>query len=157
MFQGIIKRYRLDGWEPQDLVKFQEHLSLVLEDFIKMAESRELHYMLECTEARLERCLAFYHLELGLSSEDLRRLVVKYPRVFSYGIETTVVPRMEFFEEIGLKQPHLKKVRKGEGRGGGGGCSLPSYCAQCAPDGTLQMCTGIHRALNGLAPEQSDW
>ena len=91
-------------------MKFEEHLSFAFRDYVRLAEAKQLNHLLSCSEARLERCLAFYHDEFGMDGEELRKLVLKYPRIFGYGVDTSVVPRMEFFEELGIHQSRLKKV-----------------------------------------------
>ncbi len=106
----MLRKYEIYDRVPEDLIKFEEHLSFAFRDYVRLAESGQLNHLLNCSEARLERCLAFYHDELGMDGEELRRLVLKYPRIFGYGLDTSVVPRMEFFEELGIHQSRLKKA-----------------------------------------------
>ena len=47
----------------------------------------------------------------GLSGEQLKRVVVRFPRILSYAIESVLAPRLAFLEEIGVAKADLPKAR----------------------------------------------
>lgn len=122
LFDALIQRYRLVDPDhsdlerllqfrsPSDLEKFQELLSFTPEDFMRMVDACKLGLVLSTSEHNLEQTLAFYQQEFNFTTNELKRLVVKYPATLGYSIERTVIPHVEFFEELGLGPEQYKHV-----------------------------------------------
>jgi len=108
LYKVLVDRFQLDSHDPQKLEKFQEYLGFSAEDFNRIGN--HLEWMLYCSSERLERVLSFYQVEFDLSNAELRKLVLKFPKIVGYGIETSVVPCMEFLEDLGIRGTHLKKI-----------------------------------------------
>lgn len=47
---------------------------------------------------------------IGLTKEDIKRLLVAYPSVLGYNIETRLRPHVKFLQSIGIKDDELCKV-----------------------------------------------
>jgi mTERF len=83
-------------------------LGLTKRDFAKLAASRR-HLFLLCVPT-IRTKLKFLQEEVGLSNEELRKLLVKFPRIMEYKTERTLRPHFQFFEKYGLTRDQLAKV-----------------------------------------------
>lgn len=71
-----------------------------------------------------------------MSNEELRRVLVKFPRILEYKTEKTIRPRLAFLERYGVERKDLAKVGlsgvfgalglwlQGRWRGRGRGCAV---------------------------------
>lgn len=58
----------------------------------------------------MRKKVQFLRDAVGLSQDDLVKVIVKFPRILEYGSEQTVRPRIEFLEKIGVPETDIAKV-----------------------------------------------
>eukprot|EP00873_Tetraselmis_striata_P037544 jgi/Tetstr1/457808/TSEL_044353.t1 len=122
LFDALVQRYRaqypdssdlerlLQFRDASDLEKYQEQLSFTQGDFMRLVEARSLGRMLSLSEYKIDQKLSFYQQEVNVSPEELKRLVLKYPATMGYSIERTVIPHIEFFEDLGIGVEQYKRI-----------------------------------------------
>ena len=85
-------------------------LGLTAEDLRKLAVSRRNLFMLSVPSVRAK--LAFLRTELGMDDADIRRLLLKFPRIIEYRTERTLRPRIDFLLQHGVPRAELSKVKR---------------------------------------------
>ena len=77
-------------------------------DLCKLADSRHQLFSLRVPCVRSK--LAFLRNELAMDDADIRRVLLKFPRIIEYKTERTVRPRLNFLLKHGVAQSDLSKV-----------------------------------------------
>ena len=83
-------------------------LGLTADDLRKLAVSRRNLFMLSVPSVRAK--LAFLRTELAMDDADIRRLLLKFPRIIEYRTERTLRPRIDFLLQHGVSQADLSKA-----------------------------------------------
>ena len=83
-------------------------LGLSTDELRKLSVSRRNLFMLSVPSVRAK--LAFLRSELALDDADIRRLLLKFPRIIEYKTERTLRPRIDFLLQHGVPQADLGKV-----------------------------------------------
>ena len=79
-------------------------------DFAKICKTRRSNGLLQLRVPTIQTKLRFFRNELDLNDEDLRKLLVRCPRVMEHKIESTMRPHLEFLQELGVAKEDLGKV-----------------------------------------------
>lgn len=58
----------------------------------------------------IHRKLDFFRKTLLLSDEEIKKVLLKFPRILEYSTEATLVPRLEFLMSVGLKMDDMPKI-----------------------------------------------
>jgi hypothetical protein len=106
-------------------------------DLCKLADSRRQLFSLSVPCVRSK--LAFLRNELAMDDADIRKVLLKFPRILEYKTERTVRPRLDFLLKHGVVQSDLSKVRTG-----GPPPTLHKSSAEylyCFPPQQLQHCS----------------
>ena len=96
----------LDEWRPQ--VGLLAQLGLRTADFRRLVENRP--EVFQTGEATMRRKLQFLRDAVGLSQEEVAKVIVKFPRILEYRSEETVRPRLAFLEKVGVLETDIAKV-----------------------------------------------
>jgi len=86
-------------------------LGLSMDELRKLSVSRRNLFMLSVPSVRAK--LAFLRTELALDDADIRRLLLKFPRIIEYKTERTLRPRIDFLLQHGVPQADLGKASTG--------------------------------------------
>ena len=79
-------------------------------DFTKLVTSRRSNGLLQLRVPTIRNKLNFFKDEIGLSNEEMRKLLVKCPRIMEHKLESTMRPHLEFLQLHGVKKEDLGKV-----------------------------------------------
>lgn len=79
-------------------------------DFRKVVKSRGTNGLLQLRVSTIQSKLRFFKNELSFDDEDIRRLLVKCPRVMEHKIESTIRPHLDFLQQHGVAKGDLGKV-----------------------------------------------
>lgn len=95
-----------EQWRPQISLLYKlgmrkVHLSKVLDSRL---------YVLKLGVPTLRRKLQFLRTAVGLTDDDICRLLVKFPRILEYKTEKTIRSHLDFFCKHGVEQEELPKV-----------------------------------------------
>ncbi|GMH42239.1 hypothetical protein BSKO_10158 [Bryopsis sp. KO-2023] len=56
------------------------------------------------------RKLDFFRKTMRMSNDEIKKVLLKYPRILEYNTETTLVPRQEFLMSIGIEMEDMRKI-----------------------------------------------
>ena len=79
-------------------------------DFNRIVDTRRSNGLLQLRVPTIQTKFRFFKDELSLSDEDIRKLLVKCPRVMEHKIESTMRPHLEFLQQQGVAKEDLGKV-----------------------------------------------
>ncbi len=79
-------------------------------DFTKLVTSRRSNGLLQLRVPTIRNKLHFFKDEIGLSDEEMRKLLVKCPRIMEHKLESTMRPHLEFLQLHGVQKEDLGKV-----------------------------------------------
>ena len=79
-------------------------------DFIKIVTSRRSNGLLQLRVPTIRNKLHFFKDEIGLSDEEMRKLLVKCPRIMEHKLESTMRPHLDFLQLHGVQKEDLGKV-----------------------------------------------
>jgi len=85
-------------------------LGMTKTDFTKLVTSRRSNGLLQLRVPTIRNKLHFFKDEIGLSNEEMRKLLVKCPRIMEHKLESTIRPHLEFLQLHGVKKEDLGKV-----------------------------------------------
>ena len=95
-----------DDWRPQ--VGLLSQLGLNPAQFRRLVSTRP--EVFKNTVETMRKKLQFLRDVVGLSQDELVKVIVKFPRILEYRSEQTVRPRLEFLERMGVPESDIKKV-----------------------------------------------
>lgn len=78
-------------------------------DLRKLSDARRQLFSLSVPSVRSK--LAFLRTELNMDDSDIRKVLLKFPRIIEYKTERTVRPRLDFLLKHGVVQSDLSKVQ----------------------------------------------
>ena len=79
-------------------------------DFTKLVTSRRSNGLLQLRVPTIRNKLHFFKDEIGLSDEEMRKLLVKCPRIMEHKLESTMRPHLDFLQLHGVQKEDLGKV-----------------------------------------------
>ena len=79
-------------------------------DFNRIVDTRRSNGLLQLRVPTIQTKFRFFKDELSLSGEDIRKLLVKCPRVMEHKVESTMRPHLEFLQQQGVAKEDLGKV-----------------------------------------------
>ncbi len=79
-------------------------------DFTKLVTSRRSNGLLQLRVPTIHNKLHFFKDEIGLSDEEMRKLLVKCPRIMEHKLESTMRPHLDFLLLHGVQKEDLGKV-----------------------------------------------
>lgn len=85
-------------------------LGMTKADFTKLVTSRRSNGLLQLRVPTIRNKLHFFRDKLGLSNDEVRKMLVKCPRIMEHKLESTMKPHLEFLELHGVKKEDLGKV-----------------------------------------------
>ena len=85
-------------------------LGMTKADFTKLVTSRRDNGLLQLRVPTIRNKLHFFRDKLGLSNDEVRKMLVKCPRIMEHKLESTMKPHLEFLELHGVKKEDLGKV-----------------------------------------------
>lgn len=85
-------------------------LGMTKADFSKIVDTRRSNGLLQLRVPTIQTKFRFFKDELSLSDEDIRKLLVKCPRVMEHKVESTMRPHLEFLQQQGVAKEDLGKV-----------------------------------------------
>ncbi|KAI3432860.1 hypothetical protein D9Q98_010443 [Chlorella vulgaris] len=95
-----------DAWRPQVLLLYE--LGMRASDFQRLTASKRKIFQIGIVSMR--RKLKFLQDTIGLSNEELTKVIAKFPRILEYKSERTFRPRLDFLKRCGVEQEDLVKV-----------------------------------------------
>jgi len=96
-----------DEWRPQ--VSLLVAMGFKVPDLERLVDARD--DIMVFKPAGLKEKLDFLRTELGLSPEEVRKLVLKCPRILEYKPARTIVPRLEWLhEDLKVPRKEFKKI-----------------------------------------------
>ncbi|KAG7673774.1 hypothetical protein KSW81_006965 [Nannochloris sp. 'desiccata'] len=95
-----------ESWRPQ--VGLLAQLGLKPADFTRLVDTRP--ELFQTGVATMRKKLQFLRDAVGLSQEELAKVIVKCPRILEYRSEETIRPRLEFLEKAGVAESDIAKV-----------------------------------------------
>ena len=81
-------------------------------DFTKLVTSRRSNGLLQLRVPTIRNKLNFFKDEIGLSNEEMRKLLVKCPRIMEHKLESTMRPHLDFLQLHGVQKEDLGKVSR---------------------------------------------
>ena len=85
-------------------------LGMTKADFTKLVTSRRSNGLLQLRVPTIRNKLHFLKDEIGLNNEELRKLLVKCPRILEHKLESTMRPHLEFLHSHGISKEDMSKV-----------------------------------------------
>lgn len=79
-------------------------------DFRKIVRTRRNDGLLQLRVPTIQTKLRFFKNDLGLSDEDICKLLVKCPRVMEHKVEGTMRPHLDLLQQHGVAKEDLGKV-----------------------------------------------
>lgn len=79
-------------------------------DFRKLVTSRRSNGLLQLRVPTIRNKLQFLKDEIGLSNEEVRKVLVKCPRILEHKLESTMRPHLEFLQSHGVAKEDIAKV-----------------------------------------------
>ena len=79
-------------------------------DFRKLVTSRRSNGLLQLRVPTIRNKLNFLKDEIGLTDEEVRKLLVKCPRIVEHKLESTMRPHLEFLQSHGVSKEDIAKV-----------------------------------------------
>jgi mTERF domain-containing protein len=95
-----------ESWRPQ--VGLLAQLGLKPADFTRLVDTRP--EVFQTGVATMRKKLQFLRDAVGLSQEELAKVIVKCPRILEYRSEQTIRPRLAFLEKAGVAESDIAKV-----------------------------------------------
>ena len=80
-------------------------------DLCKLSDARRQLFSLSVPSVRSK--LAFLRNELAMDDADIRKVLLKFPRIIEFKTERTVRSRLAFLLKHGVVQSDLSKARTG--------------------------------------------
>eukprot|EP00889_Picochlorum_renovo_P007078 jgi/Picre1/34108/NNA_001583.t1 len=100
--RGSVARQVDDGMSDEEFATFAQSI------LSKIAESRP--EIFQTSEKTMRRKIAFFKESVGMTDNDIVKIVCRSPRVLEYGSEQTVRPRLEFLKNCGVLDQNISKV-----------------------------------------------
>ena len=85
-------------------------LGMTKADFRKLVTSRRSNGLLQLRVPTIRNKLQFLKEEIGLDNEEVRKLLVKCPRILEHKLESTMRPHLEFLQLHGVAKEDIAKV-----------------------------------------------
>lgn len=85
-------------------------LGMTKADFTKLVTSRRSNGLLQLRVPTIKNKLRFLRDEIGLSNEEVRKLLVKCPRILEHKLESNMRPHLEFLRSQGISKEDISKV-----------------------------------------------
>ena len=79
-------------------------------DFHKILKTRSSDGLLQLRVPTIQNKFRFFKTELNFKDDDIRKLLVKCPRVMEHKLEGTMRPHLEFLQQYGVAKNDLGKV-----------------------------------------------
>lgn len=79
-------------------------------DFTKLVTSRRSNGLLQLRVPTIKNKLHFLKDEIGMSNEEVRKLLVKCPRILEHKLESNMRPHLEFLRSHGISKEDVSKV-----------------------------------------------
>lgn len=86
------------------------HLGMTKADFTKLVTSRRDNGLLQLRVPTIRNKLHFFKDEIGLNNEEVRKLLVKCPRILEHKLESTMRPHLDFLHSHGIAKEDIPKV-----------------------------------------------
>lgn len=141
IWKELVADCGLDPWERPQATLFHQ-LGMTKADFTKLVTSRRSNGLLQLRVPTIRNKLHFFRDKLGLSNDEVRKMLVKCPRIMEHKLESTMKPHLEFLELHGVKKEDLGKVVQ----------SAPQTF-QLSIEETLQPRTAFLTDRLGISPE----
>ena len=85
-------------------------LGMTKADFTKLVTSRRSNGLLQLRVPTIKNKLHFLRDEIGLNNEEVRKLLVKCPRILEHKLESNMRPHLEFLRSHGISKEDISKV-----------------------------------------------
>ncbi|KAL3143165.1 hypothetical protein ABBQ38_002025 [Trebouxia sp. C0009 RCD-2024] len=85
-------------------------LGMTKADFTKLVTSRRSNGLLQLRVPTIKNKLHFFRDEIGLSNEEVRKLLVKCPRILEHKLESNMRPHLGFLRSHGISKEDISKV-----------------------------------------------
>lgn len=85
-------------------------LGMTKADFTKLVTSRRDNGLLQLRVPTIRNKLHFLKDEIGLNNVEVRKLLVKCPRILEHKLESTMRPHLEFLHSHGISKEDIPKV-----------------------------------------------
>ena len=79
-------------------------------DFRKLVTHRRDNGLLQLRVPTIRNKLHFLKDEIGLNNEEVRKVLVKCPRILEHKLESTMRPHLEFLHSHGISKEDIPKV-----------------------------------------------
>ncbi|KAK9819840.1 hypothetical protein WJX72_003114 [[Myrmecia] bisecta] len=114
-WRALARQYSMDlAWKPQ--VELLVELGCTLRDLRKLlqrpdsAQPNQAPRFFTSMGDSLRLKLGFFTEEVGMSREQVRRMLVKYPRIMEYSVLHVLWPHLQFFLDAGVPKNDMPKV-----------------------------------------------
>lgn len=107
LFAIAARRLQVNGTSQATLF---HQLGMTKADFTKLVTSRRSNGLLQLRVPTIKNKLHFFRDEIGLSNEEVRKLLVKCPRILEHKLESNMRPHLGFLRSHGISKEDISKV-----------------------------------------------